>query len=61
MLKPVLQLAAVGVAGVILLKLAALLFFPLLGFILKIALVFVAVLFLMRLFKKRKDREAPAT
>ncbi|HTY07172.1 MAG TPA: hypothetical protein VMC86_11675 [Gemmatimonadales bacterium] len=61
MLKPVLQLAAVGIAGVVLLKLAAMLVFPLLGLLLKVALVIVAVFFLMRLFKKRKDGEAPAT
>jgi len=61
MLKPVLQLAAVGIAGVVLLKLAALLVFPLLGFLLKVALVIAAVFFLMRLFKGRKDGEAPAT
>jgi len=61
MLKPVLQLAAVGIAGVVLLKLAAMLVFPLLGLLLKVALVIVAVFFLMRLFKKRKNGEAPAT
>ena len=61
MLKPVLQLAAVGIAGVVLLKLAALLVFPLLGILFKILLVCTAVYFVMRLLRKRKDGEAPAT
>jgi hypothetical protein len=61
MLKPVLQLAAVGVAGVVLLKLAALLVFPLLGILFKILLVCAVVYFAMRLLRKRKDGEAPAT
>jgi len=61
MLKPVLQLAAVGIAGVVLLKLAALLVFPLLGILFKILLVCAAVYFVMRLLRKRKDGEAPAT
>jgi predicted membrane protein len=61
MLKPVLQLAAVGIAGVVLLKLAALLVFPLLGILFKILLVCAVVYFAMRLLRKRKDGEAPAT
>ncbi|HWZ27465.1 MAG TPA: hypothetical protein VNX15_02830 [Gemmatimonadales bacterium] len=61
MLKPVLQLAAVGIAGVVLLKLAALLVFPLLGLLFKILLVCAVVFFAMRLLRKRKDGEAPAT
>jgi len=61
MLKPVLQLAAVGIAGVVLLKLAALLVFPLLGILFKILLVCAVVYFVMRLLRKRKDGEAPAT
>jgi hypothetical protein len=62
MLKPVLQLAAVGVAGVVLFKLAALLLLPLLAILFKVALVLVLAVFLMRLLKKnKKDGEAPAT
>ena len=61
MLKPVLQLAAVGIAGVVLLKLAALLVFPLLGILFKILLVCAVVYFVMRLVRRRKDGEAPAT
>ena len=58
MLKPVLQLAAVGIAGVVLLKLAALLVFPLLGLLFKILLVCAVVFFAMRLLRTRKDAEA---
>ena len=61
MLKPVLQLAAVGVAGVVLFKLAALLFLPLLAILFKVVLVMALVFFLMRLLRKKKDGEAPAT
>lgn len=61
MLKPVLQLAAVGIAGVVMLKLAALLFLPLLGILFKILLVCAVVYFVMRLVRKHKDGEAPAT
>ena len=61
MLKPVLQLAAVGVAGVVLFKLAALLLLPFLAILFKVVLVLVLVFFLMRLLRKKKDGEAPAT
>lgn len=63
MLKPVLQLAAVGVVGVVLFKLAALIFLPLLAILFKVALVLALVFFLMKLLKKssKKDGEAPAT
>ena len=62
MLKPVLQLAAVGVVGVVLFKLAALIFLPLLAILFKVALVLALVFFLMKLLKKssKKDGEAPA-
>ncbi|HEX4562599.1 MAG TPA: hypothetical protein VH113_12265 [Gemmatimonadales bacterium] len=61
-MKPILQLAAVGVAGVVLFKLAALLFLPLLAILFKVVLVMVLVLFLMKLLRKsKKDGEAPAT
>ena len=61
MLKPVLQLAAVGIAGVVLFKLAALIFLPILAILFKVALVAALFFFLMKLFRKRKDGEAPAT
>lgn len=60
-MKPLLQLAAVGVAGVVLFKLAALLFLPLLAILFKVVLVMALVFFLMRLLRKKKDGEAPAT
>ena len=60
-MKPLLQLAAVGVAGVVLFKLAALLFLPLLAIMFKVVLVMALVFFLMRLLRKKKDGEAPAT
>lgn len=61
MLKPVLQLAAVGVVGVVLFKLAALIFLPLLAILFKVALIAVLIFFVMKLLRKRKDGEAPAT
>ncbi|HEX4632343.1 MAG TPA: hypothetical protein VH163_00825 [Gemmatimonadales bacterium] len=61
-MKPILQLAAVGVAGVVLFKLAALLFLPLLAILFKVALVLVLMFFVMKLLRKsKKDGEAPAT
>ena len=61
-MKPIVQLAAVGVVGVVLFKLAALLFLPLLAILFKVALVLALVFFFMRLLKKnKKDGEAPAT
>ena len=49
--------------GVVLFKLAALLFLPLLAILFKVALVLALVFFLMKLLKKssKKDGEAPAT
>lgn len=73
MLKPVLQLAAVGVAGAIVWKLAAFLLLPLLGtalgfvfLIVKVVLVVAIVAFLFWLFNRKqsggdlKDEAHPA-
>lgn len=60
-MKPILQLAAVGFAGVVLFKLAALLFLPILGLLFKVVLVMALVFFFLRLLRKKKDGEAPAT
>ena len=72
MLKPVLQLAAVGVAGALVWKLAAFLLVPLLGtalgfvfLILKIVFVVAVVAFLFWMFNRKKSgddaKDAPAT
>ena len=59
MLKPVLGLAAVGLIGVLVLPF----FGALLGlvfFLLKVALVIVAIWFVLRLFRDKKNDEATA-
>ena len=63
MLKPVLTLAAVGFAGVILLKLAAGLLLPLFFLLFKVALVIGLVMFAFWFFRKDRGKEdtPPAT
>jgi len=60
-MKPILQLAAVGFAGVVLFKLAALLFLPILAILFKVLLVMAVIFLFLRLIRKKKDGEAPAT
>lgn len=55
MLKPVMQLAAVGLVGVVLWKLAAAFLFPMLFFVVKIALI-VGLIMLAFWFFNKKDR-----
>ena len=61
---PVLKIAALGVVGFALWKVATLLVFPvvgaLLGLLIKGALIVAIVLFAMWFFKKRRDEEKPA-
>jgi len=61
---PVLKIAAVGLVGFALWKVATLLVFPvvgaLLGLLIKGALIAAVVFFVMWLFKKRRDEEKPA-
>ena len=58
MAKPVLQLAAVGVVGVVIWKLAGVFLIPLLFTVLKFALIVAAALFAVWLFK-RMDKPKP--
>jgi len=62
--EPVLKIAALGVVGFALWKVATLLVFPvvgaLLGLLIKGALIVAIVLFAMWFFKKRRDEEKPA-
>jgi len=66
MVRPVLGLAAAGILGFFLWKLAGLLLFPLLGlvfFVLKIAFIIAVVYFVVRFFRKGdkgETKEAPA-
>ncbi|MGH7548122.1 MAG: hypothetical protein ACREMM_08100 [Gemmatimonadales bacterium] len=55
MAKPLLQLAAVGIVGVALWKVFTVFMLPLLGFLLKIAVLVAFALFLVWLFRKRDD------
>jgi len=55
MAKPLLQLAAVGIVGVALWKLFTVFMLPLLGFLLKIAMLVGVAFFLVWLFRKRDD------
>ena len=61
---PLMKLAAVGVVGFALWKVATVLLFPvvgaLLGLLLKGALIAAVVFFVMWLFRKRRDEEKPA-
>lgn len=60
MIKPILQLAAVGVAGVAMWKLASLFLFPVLFFVLKIALIVGIAMFAWWLINnKKKDAPPP--
>jgi hypothetical protein len=66
MLKPVFQLAAVGVLGVVVWKVLSIFMLPLLGILLKVALLVGVVFLVMWLLRKpkdepTKDEEAPAT
>jgi len=60
---PLMKLAAVGVVGFALWKVATVLLFPvvgaLLGLLLKGALIAAVVFFVMWLFRKRRDDERP--
>jgi len=60
MLKPVLQLAAVGVVGVVLWKVAAAFLLPLFFLVFKIGLI-VALVMLAFWFFNKKDRGTAAT
>ena len=61
---PLMKLAAVGVVGFALWKVATVLLFPvvgaLLGLLIKGALIAAVVFFVMWLFRKRRDDEKPA-
>ena len=58
MLKPVLQLAAVGVVGVVLWKLAAAFLLPLFFFVFKIGLIVALIMLAFWFFnKKGRDKE----
>lgn len=61
---PILKIAALGVVGFALWKVATLVVFPvvgaLLGLLIKGALIVAIVLFAMWFFKKRRDEEKPA-
>ena len=61
---PLMKLAALGVVGFALWKIATILVFPvvgaLLGLLIKGALIVAVVLFAMWFFKKRRDEEKPA-
>lgn len=61
MAKPLLQLAALGVAGVVLWKVAAFMLFPLLMLALKVALVVGLVMLAIWFFKKndKSKRDTP--
>lgn len=63
MLKPVLTLAAVGFAGVLLFKIAAGLLLPLFFVIFKVALIVGLVMFAVWFFRKDRGKEdtPPAT
>ena len=66
MAKPLLQLTAVGILGVVLWKVLTIFMLPLLGFLLKLALLvgvawFVVWLFRKRTDDKRTDGEAPTS
>jgi len=58
--KPILQLAAVGLAGFALWKLGSFFFIPLLFLALKVALVVGLVLFAVWFFKKHDDKKGDA-
>lgn len=67
MLKPVLGVAAAGVIGLALLKVLSLLLLPVVGTVLalvltvlKVALVVGVVFFLVWLFRRKSDGEAPS-
>ncbi len=61
---PILKLAAVGVLGFALWKVAAIAFLPLVGFLLKGVLIVALVMLAMWFFQKKrqdeKDKEKPA-
>lgn len=55
MVKPLLQLAAVGLVGVALWKVFTAFMLPLFGFLLKVAVLVGVAFFLVWLFRKRED------
>jgi Flp pilus assembly protein TadB len=57
MIKPVLQLAAVGLVGVVLWKVAAGLFLPLFFLLFKVALIVGLVMFAFWYFRKDRGKE----
>jgi hypothetical protein len=62
-MKPILQFAAVGLIGIVAWKMFAFLLLPLVGFIVKLAVLAAAVFFVIWLLRKdkSKDSEAPAS
>jgi Flp pilus assembly protein TadB len=57
---PLLKIAAVGLVGIALWKVAGFVLFPLVGLLFKIALVVAIVMFVVWFFRKKKDEEKPA-
>ena len=62
-MKPILQFAAVGLIGIVAWKMFAFLLVPLVGLVLKLAVLAAAVFFVIWLLRKdkSKDSEAPAS